>query len=476
MKAATRAVFPFWFCVLVLVAQLPVQGEVGKGTEKKQIILFSFDDFRGDHLNAYGYSRDTSPCLSALAKDAAYYKNAYPNGNWTIPSHISLLTGMLPSRHGVNQGSSAYQDKKGAGLSDSIQTLAEVFHAMKVKTLKASYLPAALGFNRGFDLVMSADPFGDEKRFGRLLKMIGDHKNGDFFLFIHTGMAHAPYTYSRFLGRDRLSAEKRKKIDGFRDMHRGKSNIDLVSAFNAYLKEADLFNADDCQALYDGGIRYVDGYIGRLVESLKALGIYDRAMFVMVSDHGEHFGEHYPAEFCNHHGQDFYEEFLKIPLIFKYPHTAAREVIADPASMIDVMPTILDYYGIAFPPYIQGESLWRKKRRDRVIVAEATILGKGVERKMILSGGFKYIITMQDTDPRFRINWKKVSERRLFHLPSDPREKTDLSKNPKYIQTGNRLEKMLKEIIRQSAAANFKRKEGVMDKKTLELLKTLGYL
>ena len=474
MKAIVCAAF--WLCAFILSSPLPVLGKGEKAADKKQVILFSFDDFRGDHLNAYGYSRDTSPYLSALAKDSVYYKNAYPNGIWTIPSHISLLTGMLPSRHGVNQGYTAYQDDKGTGLSDSIKTLAEVFQTMKVKTLKASFLPDVLGFNRGFDFVMSADPFKDEERFRRLLKIIGDHKDADFFLFIHTFMAHAPYTYSCFLRPDRISNKIRKEIDGFRSLHRGKSNIDLVSAFKAYLKEANLFNAYDCRALYDGGIRHVDGYIGRLVESLKSLGIYDRLMFVVVSDHGEHFGEHYPAEFCNHHGQDFYEEFLKIPLIFKYPHAAAREVVADPASMIDVMPTILDYYGIAMPPHLQGESLWRKKRPDRIVVSEATILGKGVERKMILSGGFKYIVTMQETDPRFRINWNKVSERRLFHLPNDPLEKTDLSKNPKYIQTGNRLEEMLKEIIRQSAAANFKRKEGVMDKKTLELLKTLGYL
>lgn len=79
--------------------------------EKKQIILISVDTLRGDHLSSYGYCRNTSPNLSKLIEDSIYFTNAYPNGCWTMPSHISLLTGTLPSRHVINEDWKSIQKK-----------------------------------------------------------------------------------------------------------------------------------------------------------------------------------------------------------------------------------------------------------------------------------------------------------------------------------------------------------------------------
>ena len=72
--------------------------------KKTQIILISIDTLRGDHLNSYGYPRETAPHLARLIKDSVYYREANLNGCWTMPSHVSMLTGTLPSRHGVNMG------------------------------------------------------------------------------------------------------------------------------------------------------------------------------------------------------------------------------------------------------------------------------------------------------------------------------------------------------------------------------------
>ncbi|MGD2093095.1 MAG: sulfatase-like hydrolase/transferase [Candidatus Aminicenantes bacterium] len=110
-----------------------------KVTGKKQIILIGIDTLRGDHLSSYGYFRDTSPHLSQLIEDSVYYANAYPNGCWTMPSHVSLLTGTLPSRHGINKGwGSIVKNKKYPKPNESIKNIAQVLknHQKNIKTVK----------------------------------------------------------------------------------------------------------------------------------------------------------------------------------------------------------------------------------------------------------------------------------------------------------------------------------------------------
>ena len=122
--------------------------------DKKQIILISIDTLRGDHLSSYGYFRNTSPHLSQLIKDSVYYPDAYPNGCWTMPSHMSLLTGTLPSRHGINKDWKTIHNKKYPRLNESLKTIAEILMPLDIKTIKFAQLPNELGFKRGFEINM----------------------------------------------------------------------------------------------------------------------------------------------------------------------------------------------------------------------------------------------------------------------------------------------------------------------------------
>jgi hypothetical protein len=461
---------------------------VNCGKQKRiQIILISIDTLRGDHITPYGYSRDTAPHLARLVRDSVYFTHAYTNGCWTMPSHMSLLTGTLPSRHGVNKDFFSLGSKEYPVLHESINSIPEILKSRHpgIKTIKFAKLTKDLGFSRGFDIDNYYDPFFVDKRFNKLLEEVENHKEKDFFLFIHTWMVHAPYTHSHFLNKDKVDKEKRNNIDNFRKIYReakkkkkksGKKVEFLNGAFAKFLRKNNLFNVDACIDMYDSGIRYVDQYIGRLIEKTKKLGIYDDLMIVVVSDHGEHFREHY-RRFYDCHGYDYYEEFIKVPVIIKYPGQAKRKVLGHPVSLIDVVPTILNYYKIKVPSFVQGESLDKpySKRESKYIVSEA-ISGPNTETKMIRLGHLKYMISMKKPNKPGRVNWERITRRRLYDIKSDPLEEKNLYRAPEFKNTCLNLEKMLKAIIENSTSPYGPTKETKVDKEFIEHMKSLGYL
>jgi arylsulfatase A-like enzyme len=449
-----------------------------KVIDKKQIILISIDTLRGDHLSSYGYFRDTSPNLSKLIEDAVYYPNAYPNGCWTMPSHMSLLTGTLPSRHGINRDWKSMKNRKYQKVSESIKNIAEILHSHNITTLKFARLPKGLGFSKGFETDKPIDPFSDDKKFDTLLKALENNKKKDFLLFIHTWMVHAPYCNSFYLEKGKVNKKKRQYINNFRKTAaRQEKAHNIKHRFGGFLKKNNLFNVNDCKALYDGGIRYVDQYIGSLINKCKQLGIYRDLLFVVVSDHGEHFAEHYRNEFYGCHGKDFYEEFIKVPLIIKYPEkTIDPGTWHYPVSLVDVLPTILDLYHIKIPGFVQGESLLKPhSKRSKTIISEAVSMPR-VERKMIRRGNLKYIITMKNPSNPGRFDWDSIIQRKLFDLKTDPLEKNNLYKDLEYRQASIEFEKELFKIITDSVKLNRSQKETEISEETIKNLEALGYL
>jgi arylsulfatase A-like enzyme len=428
-------------------------------------------------MSTYGYSRDTTPHLSLLLKDSVYYTQAYPNGCWTMPSHMTLLTGVLPSRHGINQSWGEVRNKKYRQMNESIKTIAQVLeaHNSGINTIKMAKLPDVLGFGNGFDRKFYQDPLYNKKKTGPLLEELEKNKDRDFFFFIHTWRVHAPYTSDYFLEKGRLSPEEQAFLQ-----RPGKAmgkRTRRAANYRKFLKETNLFNAGDCLTLYDGGIYEVDQNIGAVIEKCRQLGIYDNVMIIIVSDHGEHFAEHYPKLFYNYHGKDFFEEFIRVPLIIKYPAGTMKPGAVDfPVSLVDVVPTILDFYKVPVPGFVQGESLCLpQEKRKKNLVSEATS-DRMVEKKMIRVGDLKYIVTMKAPLKNDRTNWDVVTERRLFDLKNDPGEKSNLYNELKHKGVCVNFEKMLREIIKTSAGTNLTTKETTVDQETLNQMKALGYL
>jgi hypothetical protein len=454
--------------------------------KKIQVILISIDTLRGDSITPYGYFRDTTPYLSQLVKESVYFPHGYSNGCWTMPSHMSMLTGTLPSRHGVNQGMGAMEGRNASTLHDAVKMLPEILKAShpQLKTVKFARLPGDLGFARGFDINNTLDPFQDEASFKKLLKEIDNQKDGDFFFFVHTWMVHAPYARSRFLKEGKVSAVKREQIDEFRTMTKEermkvlkkKQSKGVANDFPIFLSRNKLFNMKDCKALYDGGIFYVDQLIDRLIKQLKELDLYDDVLIIITSDHGEHFDDHFKNSFYNFHGQDFYEEFVKVPLIIKYPDRSKGKIVQEPVSLIDVVPTVVDYYKIKIPEFVQGESLLTppSRRKNRYIISEAVAMKK-IERKMMRVGNLKYIITMVRPDQPGRINWERIIDRRLYNLEEDPLEQKNLFEDGKFKNTCLNFEKALKKILKISVKYG-PSKETKLDEETINHLKQLGYI
>ena len=462
--------FAFLVCTMCFVS---CKGKVS--VKKKQIILISVDTLRADHISPAGYVRDTSPHLSELVDDSVYYTHAYTNGCWTMPSHISLLTGTLPSRHGIIHDWQTRQWGEYYTMNETVRTVSEVLQAQDILTMKFARLPNELGFGKGYTINRGADPLEDENRFTRLVNELSLRKDQDFFLFMHTWMVHAPYTKSHYLAENRLSAEQRAFIDGLRQTV--SFGVDRVKVFLDFLKKHNLYNSEDCMTLYDSGISYVDNMLGRLIEKCRELGIYDQVMLIVVSDHGEHFSEHYPHLFYNYHGSDFYEEFIRVPLIVKYPYEYRSGKQENPVALVDVMPTILDFYGIEIPDLVQGDSLLKpySKRSRNYVVAEA-ISSHGVERKMILKDDLKYIVTMPDPEGAARANWRSINERRLFDLKNDPQELINLFPDLIHRKTCNEMERALMSVINLSVASDTSTKKTELSEETLEQLKSLGYI
>jgi predicted AlkP superfamily pyrophosphatase or phosphodiesterase len=158
-----------------------------KINDKAQVILISIDALRSDHLTPFGYPRNTSPNIEKLVRDAQYYPNGYPNGCWTIPSHMSLLTGTLPSRHRMTKDWKSVQKKQYFKLNESLLNIGEVLKRFKpdLQTIKFAALPDEVGFGRGFDLNHRMDPLSEHK-IHKFLEVLEKNRDNEFFIFIHT--------------------------------------------------------------------------------------------------------------------------------------------------------------------------------------------------------------------------------------------------------------------------------------------------
>ena len=256
------------------------------------VVLISIDTLRSDHLPAYGYRAIATPHLDALVRDGIVYEHAYANVPLTLPSHTTIMTGLLPPEHGV-------RDNAGFRLDPSKPTIASTLHARGYATgaaVSAYVLRRDTNLSSGFDFYDDAiefvegAPSGNLQRSGEITvsiieKWIDTHRQQPFFAFVHLYEPHAPYEPS-----------------------------------------------------YDGEIVKADRATGRLLDFLRARKLYDDAMIVVVSDHGEGLGDHGEQE----HGVLLYREALQVPLIVKMPRgERAGTRVAEPAQLADLFSIII---------------------------------------------------------------------------------------------------------------------------------------
>jgi choline-sulfatase len=295
-------------CVLLVLFAIACHREVPvKPRVKPPVILISIDTLRSDHLPAYGYRAIATPNIDRLAADAIVYERAFSHVPLTLPSHASIMTGLLPPHHGVRDNAAFQLDAK-------TPTIASMLREQGYATggvVSAYVLRAATNINKGFDTyddeipMIEGAPMGNLARPGRASVAIAEqwiagHSAQPFFAFVHLFEPHAPY-----------------------------------------------------EPTYDGEIITTDALVGDLLDSLRASGLYDDALIVLLSDHGEGLRDHGEQE----HGVLLYREALQVPLIIKLPRNEHRGTrVAEAVQLVDVMPTIAAVTG-ATPPRTDGHSL-----------------------------------------------------------------------------------------------------------------------
>ncbi len=302
---------------------LPVRavGGTPAAVARPNIVLITIDTLRSDRLGCYGYSLADTPNMDRLASEGIRFKTAVAQVPLTLPSHATILTGSLPTVHGV-------RDNVGYKLGPEQRTLAELLKSAGYGTAAfvGSYvLNSRFGLNQGFDRYDDV-PLGSSAGVVNLNEL------------------------------ERPAAEVVDKTIAWLKTTRATPFLVWVHLYDPHdpYRPPEPFGARFKSRPYDGEVAYCDQQIGRLTAFLKDQGLYDRSTIVLTSDHGESFGEH--QEFT--HGFFLYDTTLLVPLIIK-PSAALGPVkeVSSQVSTVDIFPTVLQIANVAAPPKIAGHSL-----------------------------------------------------------------------------------------------------------------------
>lgn len=387
------------------------------------IILISVDTLRADHLSCCGAPQGLTPALDELAAQGVVFEQAITPAPLTLPAHCSLMTGALPTAHGV-------RDNSGFVLPEPVETLAELLSAAGYRTgafVGAYVLDARFGLEQGFDRYY--DDFEAETVGGPTMQIlerpaqqvlaearnwIGERSASPFFAWIHLFDPHAPYA----------------PPPGF-------------------------------EPSYSGEVAYVDASIGQFFTWLRTQGLFDSSLIVLTSDHGEGLGEHGEKT----HGMFLYDSTLRVPLIFKLAGSAIRKRIAGQVRLIDVMPTVLDIVGVAIPSSVQGVSLksaWRGGSLSELPAYGETLLP-------LLNYGWSDISCYRTARNKFI----EAPIPELYDLSADPGETAN--QLPGNQALANHLKQEKKKLLARfadNAAADAWRAPNV---ESVERLRSLGY-
>jgi len=425
---AMRIFFVMLCCHLAVgasVAREPVPDKASR----PGVFLITIDTLRADHVHCYGYDRIRTPALDLVAKQGIRFTQAFTPSPITNSSHVSIMTGLLPSSHGVSDF--------GVPLAASYPTLAELLTKGGYRT--AAFIGAVIldsknfapGLDRGFEFYDNFPEITTTKsRWGRLERRgmqveqraeswLNAHPADARFVWVHFYDPHDPY--------------------------------EPPPPYSEVYKDR----------LYDGEIAYADSALGHFLAYLRKQGWYEGSMIVVVGDHGEGLGEHHE----NTHGIFLYDSTTHVPLIVKLPNEreAGRTVDAQ-VRTTDIMPTILDLLGIAAPARLDGDSL--EPLLAGIEPAPRTVFGetdyplqfRWAPLRSVRKEGFKLI---------------EAPKPELYDLHGDPGELRN--QYEPWDQTVQKLRRVLAELISKAPAPG-KTSPGAVSATTLDELHALGYL
>ncbi len=385
------------------------------------VILISIDTLRADRLPMYGYRSGSTPVLDQLRSESIVFDDVYSHYPLTLPAHASLLTGQLPTRHGV-------RDNLGYALPSDTPTLAARFKSAGYRTgaaVSAYVLRHQTGIAGGFDFFDDAieiagtgESLADSQRDGRiavdaLANWIDRQENPKLFAFLHLYEPHTPYSPPP---------------------------------------------SHQLRDPYDGEIAYADELVGRLVARLRARGWFDGAIVAVVSDHGEGLGDHGESE----HGIFLYREALQVPWVLRLPGGArGGRRIAGTLGLVDVAATLLDLVGLdtrGLDGLSARASLGGQAPLEREVYSE-TLYPR-------LHFGWSDLASI--TGPTFK--YIRAPKPELYDRASDPAERRNL------IADRASTARALADTLARTTAGGKTTDPQPMSAETRDRLKSLGYI
>jgi len=326
-----------------LTATLSVAASPQTKDSQPDVFLVTIDTLRADHVHCYGYERIQTPALDGLAKDGIRFAQAFTPSPITNTSHVSILTGLLPSSHGVVDFA--------VPLSPVHSSWAELLHQHGYHS--AAFIGAVIldskilapGLDRGFDFYDNFPEHSKAKaRWGRIERRgmdvvqraeawLSAHPQRPHFVWVHLYDPHDPY--------------------------------EPPAPYSQIYKDH----------LYDGEIAYADSALANFISYLKKSRWYENSLIVVVGDHGEGLGEHHEDT----HGIFLYDSTTHVPLILKTPVRVTDvklKVVEAQVRTTDILPTVLDLTRIPAPAKLDGESLTLYFTGTNADDSERTVFGE----------------------------------------------------------------------------------------------------
>ena len=423
-------------------------------------VLFLLDTVRRDRLSAYGYERETSPAIDALAESGVLFENVVSYAPWTLPSVAAILSADYPPRvfdADLRLTRSAVESIAAAGYRTAAFT-------------EGGYVARRWGMDRGFDVFVEDSgppdsPSRSAATFAAARAWLAENADAPFFLLIHTYEAHMPYTHRGFAeGLDPGRVGPTYELP-FLDRVRS-GEIALTAEERAYIR-----------ALYDGDIREADRRVGEFLHFLEEFGLADETVVVVTSDHGEEMGDEFEL-FIGGHGHSLRDNLLLVPLVIRDPtRSFVRRRVTTQVRTIDVLPTVAELLDAAPGVATAGRSLVPvlsdAEPNHRTAMSGET--NRGFARVGVRDGRYKYIRAVDpealDVDRRKGLD---VPARQLYDVVADPAEDRNLiGLRPR---VARRLDHEVGAWFNGLGAPPAVSPPPVDDEELLDRLRTLGYV
>jgi arylsulfatase len=465
-------------CIALAIA---VAGCAREDTGPRDVVLITIDTLRADRVGLYGCVQPTTPFIDSLAAESVVFDRAYTTCPSTAPAVASLLTGTHRETHGVRAN--------GMSLPDGVPTLAERLRDHGYRTIGRVANPlvdASRGFSRGFtDFAM---PPGLSQRPPAILDgapLVADVLHvldglGDepVFLWVHFYDPHGPYFppgpyRARFRAADYAWPDE-------------PATLPVAGERNALFTIPQYQIVDEgrapaeYRARYDAEIRYVDDHVRAIVERLRARGRWRRTVFVLTADHGEGLGE---RGYYFQHGWFANEAATRVPLLIRAPGLAGGRRVARLASLVDVVPTVLELAGLPPDAALEGRSLRDADAPDdaRAVVAQSY---HGTGEIALRAGRFAYVFTPARAAnapvpaPEDEPILPAAAHAELYDVDADPGEAHDLAATRPDVARDlrERVQAWLADQHRRGTAVAAAAKPVALDPLVESQLRALGYV